>query len=170
MSWHTKYCRAQTYANWRMGVVQRKQLINDQKKSRILSVKLKRHLLITLAEVPTPPITTILLLQRTNYKSRTTRSVYTSTPLPRASNSCPRGTLGTPSTTRSSVWMSCPTSTFWRLPCADRKPRAVSVTLSINVDLLYDLANACFTISMSRATIQYKCSKEGTTRGLCPTR
>ena len=51
MSWQTKYCRAQTHANWRMGIVQRKQLISDHNKSRILSVKLKKNYLITLTEV-----------------------------------------------------------------------------------------------------------------------
>ncbi|KAI9265029.1 hypothetical protein BDA99DRAFT_40863 [Phascolomyces articulosus] len=50
MSWQTKYCRAQTHANWRMGIVQRKQLISDHNKSRILSVKLKKNYLITLTE------------------------------------------------------------------------------------------------------------------------
>ena len=51
MTWQTKYCRAQTHANWRMGIVQRKQLISDHNKSRILSVKLKKNYLITLTEV-----------------------------------------------------------------------------------------------------------------------
>lgn len=50
-SWQTRYCQAQTHANWRMGNVQRAKRIDDHDGSRLLSVKLKQHWLVTLSEV-----------------------------------------------------------------------------------------------------------------------
>ncbi|CAO3702869.1 unnamed protein product [Rhizopus stolonifer] len=50
LSWQKRYCQAITFANWRTGSVQRLIKINKED-SRILSVKLKDNLLITLTEV-----------------------------------------------------------------------------------------------------------------------
>lgn len=51
LPWKTRYCQAITFANWRMGTVQKLSKIDDNDGSRILSVKLRDHLLVTLAEV-----------------------------------------------------------------------------------------------------------------------
>lgn len=51
LSWKTRYCQAITLANWRMGTVQNLSKIDDNNGSRILSVKLRDKLLVTLAEV-----------------------------------------------------------------------------------------------------------------------
>lgn len=50
LPWKTRYCRAITFANWRMGTVQKLNKI-DENNGRLLSVKLREHLLVTLAEV-----------------------------------------------------------------------------------------------------------------------
>ncbi|GAA5804906.1 hypothetical protein HPULCUR_010415 [Helicostylum pulchrum] len=49
LPWKTRYCRAITFANWRMGTVQKLNKI-DENNGRLLSVKLREHLLVTLAE------------------------------------------------------------------------------------------------------------------------
>ncbi|ORY91903.1 F-box domain-containing protein [Syncephalastrum racemosum] len=49
MSWQSRYCQARTQVNWRMGIVQRLQLIAQG--CRLLSVKLRQHSLVTLSEV-----------------------------------------------------------------------------------------------------------------------
>lgn len=61
LPWKTRYCQAITFANWRMGTVQKLSKIGDSDEeessstssssSRILSVKLRDQLLVTLAEV-----------------------------------------------------------------------------------------------------------------------
>ncbi|ORE15870.1 F-box domain-containing protein [Rhizopus microsporus] len=51
LSWHKRYCQAITLTNWRMGATQRVIKINkDDDSSRVLSVKLRDHLLVTLTE------------------------------------------------------------------------------------------------------------------------
>lgn len=50
LSWKTRYCQAITFANWRMGTVQKLNKI-DENNGRLLSVKLREHLLVTLTEV-----------------------------------------------------------------------------------------------------------------------
>lgn len=49
LSWQSRYCQARTQVNWRMGIVQRLQLIAQG--CRLLSVKLRQHSLVTLSEV-----------------------------------------------------------------------------------------------------------------------
>lgn len=51
LPWKTRYCQAITFANWRMGTVQKLTKIDDDGPNRILSVKLRQNLLVTLAEV-----------------------------------------------------------------------------------------------------------------------
>ncbi|KAL9541525.1 hypothetical protein MBANPS3_009081 [Mucor bainieri] len=46
----TRYCQAITFANWRMGTVQQATKLDDNDGHRLLSVKLRDGLLITLAE------------------------------------------------------------------------------------------------------------------------
>ena len=47
----TRYCQAITFANWRMGTVQNSTKLDDNDGHRLLSVKLRDELLVTLAEV-----------------------------------------------------------------------------------------------------------------------
>jgi hypothetical protein len=47
----TRYCQAITFANWRMGTVQNSTKLDDNDGHRLLSVKLRDGLLVTLAEV-----------------------------------------------------------------------------------------------------------------------
>ncbi|KAI8059003.1 hypothetical protein BC940DRAFT_12994 [Gongronella butleri] len=49
LSWPARYCRLQSKLNWKMGAVQRVKLINVPT-SRLLSVKLRDQLLLTLSE------------------------------------------------------------------------------------------------------------------------
>lgn len=51
LPWKTRYCQAITFANWRMGAVQKLSKIDDNNNCRLLSVKLKENLLVTLTEV-----------------------------------------------------------------------------------------------------------------------
>ncbi|RCI03803.1 hypothetical protein CU098_002670 [Rhizopus stolonifer] len=50
LPWKTRYCQAITFANWRMGTVQKLNKLDDNEGSRILSVKLRDQLLVTLSE------------------------------------------------------------------------------------------------------------------------
>ncbi|KAI8390056.1 hypothetical protein BD560DRAFT_185 [Blakeslea trispora] len=50
LPWKTRYCQAITFANWRMGTVQKLNKLDDSGGSRILSVKLKDRVLVTLTE------------------------------------------------------------------------------------------------------------------------
>jgi hypothetical protein len=49
LDWQTRYCRAITCANWRMGRVQQLHQLSNST-SRILSIKLKSNILVTLSE------------------------------------------------------------------------------------------------------------------------
>ncbi len=64
LSWQKRYCQAITLTNWRMGSVQRLTKINvNDSDSRILSVKLRGDLLVTLTEVEKkPPFWDIIIL------------------------------------------------------------------------------------------------------------
>ncbi|KAI7907711.1 uncharacterized protein BX663DRAFT_8993 [Cokeromyces recurvatus] len=51
LPWKKRYCQAITFVNWRMGNVQRTIKIDNNNHNRVLAVKLRNQLLVTLSEL-----------------------------------------------------------------------------------------------------------------------